>query len=336
MLRIPMSCTYVGMMYELVKKQVWLLALLISLRTKLCYHRSTHEFATAKWSITKTKQYTPMSGRLIITTKKTYCPWRPENVERILRDERLERERIGREEESRRNNHASTRLELLRVQAGLTDPYSGDEQKGLPRVMKHVNLFEKEEMELAESAVSRSARSRDDARGKQDEDWAGVMPVPLGGDEAAKRREAAPFYIRAHSTPNHAGSGKLGDDKLKREMDPMKDLTLRKNHNDRKEKRKGRYELKRNSRENKKSRHGRKSSNEINGHEKKKSKSPRHGRKEDDRIQRHTNHESESLTKMRQRRQEREQAEAQRAFMVRLEAKSLQSSRASDCAKHDG
>ena len=112
--------------------------------------------------------------------------------------------------------------------------------------------------------------------------------------------------------------------------------TLRKNHNDRKEKRKGRYELKRNSRENKKSRHGRKSSNEINGHEKKKSKSPRHGRKEDDRIQRHTNHESESLTKMRQRRQEREQAEAQRAFMVRLEAKSLQSSRASDSAKHNG
>ena len=80
-------------MYELVQKQLWLLALLISLRTKLCYHRSTHEFATAKWSITKTKQYTPMSGRLIITTKKTYCPWRPENVERILRDERLERAR---------------------------------------------------------------------------------------------------------------------------------------------------------------------------------------------------------------------------------------------------
>eukprot|EP00566_Odontella_aurita_P032408 CAMPEP_0113587434 /NCGR_PEP_ID=MMETSP0015_2-20120614/34900_1 /TAXON_ID=2838 /ORGANISM="Odontella" /LENGTH=56 /DNA_ID=CAMNT_0000493081 /DNA_START=44 /DNA_END=211 /DNA_ORIENTATION=- /assembly_acc=CAM_ASM_000160 len=40
-----------------------------------------------------------MSGRLIITGKKSYCPWRPENVERVLADERRERERLQREEE---------------------------------------------------------------------------------------------------------------------------------------------------------------------------------------------------------------------------------------------
>ena len=50
-----------------------------------------------------------MSGRLIILPKKSYNPWKPENVERVLRDERLERERKQRNAEyvqqrQRRNN----------------------------------------------------------------------------------------------------------------------------------------------------------------------------------------------------------------------------------------
>jgi len=36
-----------------------------------------------------------MSGRLIITGKKSYCPWNAKNIERVLRDERLEAERVA-------------------------------------------------------------------------------------------------------------------------------------------------------------------------------------------------------------------------------------------------
>lgn len=33
-----------------------------------------------------------MSGRLIILSKKTWHPWRQDNQERVMRDERLHRE----------------------------------------------------------------------------------------------------------------------------------------------------------------------------------------------------------------------------------------------------
>ena len=48
----------------------------------------------------------------MILPKKTYCPWRPENVERVLRDERLERERLENVEKERIDEKRKSRARI--------------------------------------------------------------------------------------------------------------------------------------------------------------------------------------------------------------------------------
>ena len=52
-----------------------------------------------------------MSGRLIILPKKTYCPWNPQNLERVLRDERIEKERIEAREKAERSREKQKVME---------------------------------------------------------------------------------------------------------------------------------------------------------------------------------------------------------------------------------
>ncbi|KAL3786684.1 hypothetical protein HJC23_002773 [Cyclotella cryptica] len=124
-----------------------------------------------------------MSGRLIITTKKTYCPWNPANVERVLRDERLERERIEREAQ-----HANEATKQQR---------RGDETRGNQDLQGHINLFpEAEEAELR--LAQGGGRSTKSVHGEKQVNG-GVMPVPLGGEEASNRKAGrVPFYMRSN------------------------------------------------------------------------------------------------------------------------------------------
>lgn len=80
-----------------------------------------------------------MSGRLIILPKKSYCPWNPENVERVLRDEREHAEKI--EQEAKKQKAAESRKRLNALKNGGSDEAS----------LQHVNLFQKEEEEENES-----------------------------------------------------------------------------------------------------------------------------------------------------------------------------------------
>ncbi|KAL9181718.1 hypothetical protein ACHAXT_012061 [Thalassiosira profunda] len=107
-----------------------------------------------------------MSGRLTILPKKTYCPWNPENVERVLRDERRERERLENEEKARRQSSRRERAD------GATD--------------EHINLFpeaKEAELKLAKGQAPTPASN------------AGILPVRLGGAPAA-----TPFYMRPGDT----------------------------------------------------------------------------------------------------------------------------------------
>ena len=79
-----------------------------------------------------------MSGRLIILPKKSYCPWNPENVERVLRDEREHAEKI--EQEAKKQKEAESRKRLNALKNGGSDEAS----------LQHVNLFQKEEEEEKE------------------------------------------------------------------------------------------------------------------------------------------------------------------------------------------
>jgi hypothetical protein len=47
------------------------------------------------------------SGRLISLPKKSYCPWKPENVERASRDERLEKERSEKQQQEQAQEAAA-------------------------------------------------------------------------------------------------------------------------------------------------------------------------------------------------------------------------------------
>jgi hypothetical protein len=83
-----------------------------------------------------------MSGRLIILPKKSYCPWKPENVERVLRDERLDQERRDKEQEQMRQEESRARMRAFKK-----DPEQQNEQQ------RHINLFEQEEQTVNERAV---------------------------------------------------------------------------------------------------------------------------------------------------------------------------------------
>jgi hypothetical protein len=132
-----------------------------------------------------------MSGRLIITTKKTYCPWNPANVERVLRDERLERERIEREAQQAKQATKQQRR--------------GDEANGNHDLQGHINLFpEAEEAELR--LAQGGGRSTNGAHGEKQVNG-GVMPVPLGGEEASNRKVGrVPFYMRSNRDVDANGS----------------------------------------------------------------------------------------------------------------------------------
>ena len=54
-----------------------------------------------------------MSGRLIILPKKSYCPWAPQNIERVLRDEKQHAE-----EEKRRQQSESSKVRIQALKQG--------------------------------------------------------------------------------------------------------------------------------------------------------------------------------------------------------------------------
>lgn len=156
-----------------------------------------------------------MSGRLTILPKKTYCPWKQENVERVLRDERLERERLEREAEANRAGDREKRRRHNRRHGrteeegdGTTETADGD---------GHINLFP--EAKEAELRLSRGQGKNDAREGAGTAIPAdGVLPVPLGGEEASKRKTGAvPFYMRPQNTKDEeakyedaSGSFRLG------------------------------------------------------------------------------------------------------------------------------
>jgi hypothetical protein len=95
-----------------------------------------------------------MSGRLIILPKKSYCPWKPENVQRVLRDEARHRQQESQQalQEGRKTRQlalsSSSSLRLKRQKQQREPPSAGEDESGNPGGgggLRHVNLFESEE-----------------------------------------------------------------------------------------------------------------------------------------------------------------------------------------------
>jgi hypothetical protein len=152
--------------------------------------------------------HTTMSGRLIILPKKSYCPWKPENVERVLRDERREAERLEREKEIATRHESELRLTLRRKQQGLPDIPEQQPQ--------HVNLFQAEE----EASLQKVLRGNDE----NNKVVVGVMPVSLGQTVLKTRGDRRPFYLRESEQVEE-----LSTKETKRQdtLDPMRKFSKR-------------------------------------------------------------------------------------------------------------
>lgn len=174
-----------------------------------------------------------MSGRLIITGKKSYTPWNASNVERILRDERLERERLETAERTSRERRNEARIEAMKIRkygvsansdsAGISAPESL-ENGGISapfttngEVQHHVNLFEKEEKKMLQSVGLGAEGGVEEKNDQRKTNCVGIMPVYLKNhSECDGRNRDCEFYKRKPILNPDV------DDKVKHNMDPMK------------------------------------------------------------------------------------------------------------------
>ena len=343
-----------------------------------------------------------MSGRLIILPKKSYCPWKPENVERVLRDERLERERQAQLDEADEKKRSEDRVQLLKTKRGKsgarskndkdvgTDTNDTDDDAGTGTALEHVNLFADEEKAMMEKAVSGDGPVSE--ADKTNQSSAGIMPLCLGGEEAARRRgeKSVPFYLQPSAqskslggddTSKHVETEALRvkqDECLKRLMDPMQEFcgpTISTNtngqapaiptkevghaNNERERRRHRRkrcdsytssssesddsnscsspsstskyVDSRRKKKERRKRKHGKERDSRDGAKRKSTTKKDERRRKDKKRSSRRNSKGSSaqphssvaSIDELRRRRQLREQKEAERSFMVRLEDQSL-------------
>lgn len=121
-------------------------------------------------------------------------------MERVLKDEKLEKERQERENEQHGKQESRKRLESLKQ----------GERDELSETPTHVNLFEKEERAMVEQVATGTVTEK-----KKN---SGIMPVVLGETELKNRGDKRPFYLKVEQKMAETNP----KDKIqKTRMDPM-------------------------------------------------------------------------------------------------------------------
>ena len=110
-----------------------------------------------------------MSGRLIILPKKSYCPWNPDNVARVERDEAAHRQ----DQERRLSRPSQSTRRIMAVQQ--------QQQSDVKEPRHHVNLFQIEQDEATAAATRETAKS---AKSK-------LQEIPFYMQPASKAKAAA-------------------------------------------------------------------------------------------------------------------------------------------------
>jgi hypothetical protein len=229
-----------------------------------------------------------MSGRLIILPKKSYCPWKPENVERVLRDERLEKERSEKQQQEQAQDIVVRKRKRTRELIDEDSQALRGRNESLPAA-GHINLFQQEEDEYLKGITTTT----------QTKKQVGIMPVGLGQSELNARGENLPFYMRTQQELDILSSK---EDTRKTILDPMKDFVRHKDKED--------------------AVHSDDSSPLSRQHRKKKHKKSRRRSQMEDKESKDTDRQrrrkstSSSLEDLRERRREREEIESKRASML--------------------
>ena len=90
-----------------------------------------------------------MSGRLIILPKKSYCPWNPDNVARVERDEALHRQQQERELGNRQSKSTQQLIMVQQHSKNKKNQSIQPETQEQDEPQQHVNLFQAEQEEAA-------------------------------------------------------------------------------------------------------------------------------------------------------------------------------------------
>jgi len=140
-----------------------------------------------------------MSGRLIISSKKGYCPWNARNISRVERDEKehvqkllVSRERLG------STNKGNDRFSLFKLEEknSLLKPNDNSPQKEYNDLTTKIHGFENGLMDRRKISESKDKKNN------------------------AMKKES-PFYLMARPIEKVLGMNEMN---RKRQMDPMKDF----------------------------------------------------------------------------------------------------------------
>jgi hypothetical protein len=143
-----------------------------------------------------------MSGRLVLLPKKSYTPWNPKNVERVLKDEALAREEQEKEVRAIREIESRNRLKELK---GSED---GERQK-------HVNLFEREENDVVMEKKRRLQHEEEEGTKRQPSSRVYLH-------RTNDKNRVVPFYMTAQSQQQQYGLSATPDRNNMSFHDPMK------------------------------------------------------------------------------------------------------------------
>jgi hypothetical protein len=163
-----------------------------------------------------------MSGRLVISSKKGYCPWNSKNLSKIRRDEREHREAQKREQDNHSKFASTSRLLALKKIRNSNEEHQ-----------QRFSLFHLEE----KASIDRSNRLKD-SKGEVDEDGKHIRNdgntsnnevqnqddrkcpnSKLGGYSLTNPNTSDAFYLK--SRPIHEPLGRKETQRIQ-EMDPMR------------------------------------------------------------------------------------------------------------------
>jgi hypothetical protein len=143
-----------------------------------------------------------MSGRLVLLPKKSYTPWNPKNVERVLKDEALAREEQEKEVKAIREIESRNRLKELKRSE------DGERQK-------HVNLFEREENNVVMEKKRRLEREEEEGTKRQPSSRVYLH-------RTNENNHVVPFYMTTQSQQQQYGLSATADRNNMSFHDPMK------------------------------------------------------------------------------------------------------------------
>jgi len=177
-----------------------------------------------------------MSGRLIISRHKSWHVWNGDNQEKVLRDERIHREKELEIQENEKRQIQKKTLELLGAKVSINTGLSNDSSSASVEQVesKHINLFDEYE---TKNFVNEEHQKEKEKAAQIKLKRAGIAPLAFADgslEHDKKRAWYETFDINSCSSSREdtrtrpaggKGPERIADspsEKFKRAMDPMK------------------------------------------------------------------------------------------------------------------